>query len=181
MADLVHITSANVAARLRRNGIGATKLRHAPWAAHEPKSAVFAFPILPSFTLTHSWARELKRTGRTTLAAVDFRIPDGEPVFARHYLDKLAPMSASEAIGLVRSASDPRGYEILVPRRIDPREIVRIRGLSKVFGWRYFPAAKGKQPWLCDCPVCLPRGEVKARQQRQRLAARLAAAADKQA
>ena len=78
-----------------------------------------------------------------------------------------------EAVGLIRGSPDPRGYEIMLPRRVAPSEIVRARALPRAIGWRYFPEAKGKAPWLCDCPVCEPRGEVKAGRQRVRLAERM--------
>jgi hypothetical protein len=58
----------------------------------------------------------------------------------------------------------------MVPRRIVPGEIVRVRALPGAFGWRYYPAAKGRRPSLCDCPACVPRGEVRARRYRERVA-----------
>jgi hypothetical protein len=158
---LVHITAENVAKRIARNGIAPVH------------GFVWAFPIIESFTLTHAWSRELKRSGRTALAAIDFRVPDTEIVFARHYRDERQAMTAAEAVGYIRSRPDPRGYEIMLPRRVMPREIVRVRALPRPLGWRYFPDAKGKEPWLCDCIMCAPRGEVKARRQRERVAERM--------
>jgi hypothetical protein len=158
---LVHITGENLAKRIARNGI--TPVRGFVWA----------FPILESYTLTHSWSREMKRTGRTTLSAISFRVPDNEMVFARHYREQLQPMTAAEAVGYIRGRSDPRGYEIMLPRRVNPNDIARVRVLPKAIGWRYYPEAKGKAPWLCDCEVCVPRGEVKASRQRVRVAERI--------
>lgn len=165
MALLVHITAENIANRLVRNGIAPVH------------GFVWAFPILESYTLTHSWSRELKRMGRTTLAAMTFRVPDDEIVFACHYREERREMAAAQAVGLIRARPDPRGYEIMLPRRVEPSEIVRVRVLPKAVGWRYFPEAKGKAPWMCDCPVCSPRGEVKASRQRARVAERLRQAA----
>jgi hypothetical protein len=82
-------------------------------------------------------------------------------------------MTAAEAVGYIRSRPDPRGYEIMLPRRVLPREIVRVRALPSAFGWRYFPEAKGKAPWMCDCVMCISRGEVNARRQRERVAERI--------
>jgi hypothetical protein len=117
-----------------------------------------AFPILESYTLTQSWSREMKRTGRATLSAISFRVPDNEIVFAWHYREQSQAMTAAEAVGYIRGRSDPRGYEIMLPRRVNPNDIVRVRVLPKAIGWRYYPETKGKAPWLCDCEVCVPRG-----------------------
>ena len=157
----MHITAENLAKRITRNGI--TPLRGFVWA----------FPILKSYTLTHSWSRELKRTGMTTLAAISFRVPHDEIVFARHYREQRRAMTAAEAVGYIRGRSDPRGYEIMLPRRVKPGEIVRVRVLPKAIGWRYYPEAKGKSPWMCDCEFCSARGEVNASRQRARLAERI--------
>src|SRR5215813_9311896 len=68
--------------------------------------------------------------------------------------------------GYIRSRQDPRGYEIMLPRRVTPKEIVRVRVLPKAIGWRYYPEAKGKAPWMCNCELCAARGEVNASRQR---------------
>jgi hypothetical protein len=158
---LVHITAENLAKRLARNGI-------APVNGY-----VWAFPVLESYTLTHAWSREMKRLGRTSLAAITFRVPDGETVLARHYLEQPREMTAAEAVGVIRGQADPRGYEIMLPRRVAASEIVRVRALPKAVGWRYSPNAKGKAPWVCDCVMCRPQGEVKAARQRARVAEKM--------
>jgi hypothetical protein len=115
----------------------------------------------------------MKRTGRTTLSAISFRVSDNEIVYARHYREQRRAMTAAEAVGYIRSRPDPRGYEIMLPRRVTPSEIVRVRVLPKAIGWRYYPEAKGKAPWMCDCELCAARGEVNASRQRARLAERI--------
>src|SRR5262245_45946915 len=135
MTLLVHTTAENRAKRIARNGI--TPARGVVWA----------FPILQSHTLTHSWSREMKRTGRTTLSAVSFRVPDDEMVFARHYREQRRSMTVAEAVGYIRGRPDLRGYEIMLRRRVNPSEIVPVRVLPKAIGWRYYPEAKGKSPW----------------------------------
>jgi hypothetical protein len=82
-------------------------------------------------------------------------------------------MTAAAAVGYIHGRSDPRGFEIMLPRRVNPNDIVRVRVLPKAIGWRYYPEAKGKAPWPCDCEVCVPRGEVKASRQRVRVAERI--------
>lgn len=57
---------------------------------------------------------------------------------------------------------------VQLPRRVAPDEIIRIRTLPHAIGWRYWPGAKNQPMRLCDCPMCLPRREVKARRYRGR-------------
>jgi hypothetical protein len=176
MPLLVHIAPENQVSAIRCNGIAPTRWKPDPRDHPQCDRVVWAFPVLASHTLTLSWARELKRWGRTSLAAVTFRVPDTERVFAGHYGAGPVAMTAAEASGLIRAATDPRGYEVIVPRRIWPKEITRIQTLPRAFGWRYWPEAKGKPMRLCDCPVCTPRGETKAKDYRDRVLARIAAA-----
>ena len=129
-----------------------------------------------SYTLTHSWARELKRSGRTSLAAITFRLPDAETVCTRYYNAPPVAMTAAQAAGLILAMPDPRGHEIIVPRRIWPKEIVHVQSMPRAVGWRYWPDAKGKPMRMCDCPVCMPRGKVKARRYRERYRDRMRAA-----
>ena len=166
MARLVHITADTDAARIRRHGI---RPRRINWLIKGEDRFVWAFPVLESYTLTHQWARELKRWGRQTLAAVTFVLDDDEPVYVRHYLGEPIVATAAEAIGLVRAVQDPRGFEILVPRRIEPREIASVRTLPQAVGWRYAPTFKNSERYPCECPACAPRAEVKARRYRERI------------
>jgi hypothetical protein len=176
MPLLVHIAPANQASRIARNGIAPRRIPGGGAGSALPfDRAVWAFPVLPSYTLTHSWSRELKRTGATSLVAATFRTPDDEPVMARHYMRPPRLMTASEAAGFIASAEDPRGYEIMISRRITPSEILRVRPLPRAVGWRYHPGAKGRPAVMCDCPMCLPRGEVKARRFRERVYDRMRA------
>lgn len=169
MARLVHITADTDAARIRRHGI---RPRRLGWLVQGEDRFVWAFPVLESYTVTHQWARELKRWGRHTLAAVSFVIDDDETVYARHFNGPLITATAAQAIGLIRTVArgdDARGFEILVPRRIEPREIAYVRTLPKAVGWRYAPSFKNDERYPCDCPMCVPRAEVKARRYRDRI------------
>jgi len=171
MSLLVHIAPEPETKKIRRNGIAARRFANFI-DGHD--RFVWAFPVLPSYTLTHQWSRELKRWKGRTLAAVTFRIPDEETIFARHYLDRPAEMKAAEAAGVIRAADDPRGYEIIVPRRIAADEIVRVSVLPAAIGWRYWPEANNKPLRTCDCPMCIPHGEVNARRYRERVRAEIA-------
>ncbi|MFN3869735.1 MAG: hypothetical protein ACK4MF_11815, partial [Hyphomicrobiaceae bacterium] len=62
---------------------------------------MWAFPVLESYTLTHSWSRELKRWGKSTLVAVTFTISDDEPVFVAHYNRQPRLVTANEAVAIV--------------------------------------------------------------------------------
>lgn len=175
MVNLVHITADNQANRIRRNGIATTPISRSPGDPAPFDDVVYAFPVLPSYVLTHAWARELKRFGRTSLVAVTFSIDDAEPVLVGRYNLGHRLVSAAEAVGLVRAEPDPRGFEVLVPHRIAPGAIRRVANLPRAVGWRYWPGARGAPMRLCDCPACQPRGEVKARRYRRAVADRLAA------
>jgi hypothetical protein len=43
------------------------------------------------------------------------------------------------------------GYEVIIPRRIETSEILRIKSLPQVVGWRYQPGANGTPPCTCLC------------------------------
>ena len=105
-----------------------------------------------SYFATHQWLRELKRSGRSRIVAVYFRIPDSEIVEVGHYGQAHTAMTAAEAVALVASIADPLGYEVVVRRRIESGEVTRIREVSQVVGWRYFPGARGRAP--CPCDYC---------------------------
>lgn len=168
MTRLVHLAPESAAKRIRRNGIAPTRARH---PMHGYDRFVWAFPRLQSYAVSHQWLRELKRNGARTLVAVDIAMADDQPVLVGHFGSEPQLATASRAAGLVRAAPDPRGYEILVPRRIEAREIVRIRNLTQGIGWRYFPDAKAADRRPCDCPVCVPSGEIKGQRYRSRIPA----------
>lgn len=167
MPLFVHIAPESVAKRIRRSGIAASRREHTQYGAHD--RFVWAFPVLQSHTLTYQWGRELKRLGARTLVAVTFRLSDDEPVFAHRYNAEPRLVAASEAVAVIRAMDDPRGGQVVIPRRILSDEIVRVRPIPRAMGWRYFPEAKSADRRPCDCPMCAPRGEVKARRYRNRI------------
>lgn len=166
MPLFVHLAPEPYAKRIRRSGIRATRVRHRSEIADR---LVWAFPVIESFPLTYQWARELKRIGAHTLVAVTFRIPDEEPVYVHHYNAPPVRASAAEAVAFIRRMEDARGGEVMIPRRIEPDEIVHVRPLRRTFGWRYAPQAKDGERRPCDCPMCAPQGEVKAKRYRDRI------------
>ena len=160
MAEFVHITVAQSARRIERSGIAA---RSHGWAGGR---GVYCMPVLPSFTLTYQWVRELRRWHSGVLVGVHLRLPDDEPVTVGRYGAPPREATAARAVAAVRELDDPRGYEVFVPRAITSAEVRRIRDVPQGVGWRYLPAAHGRRP--CPCPSCLPRGGYKVAKLRRR-------------
>ena len=88
----------------------------------------------------------IEASSRGTIAAVYFRVPDEETVWVGHYKQTHQPMTAAQAGALVATTEEREGYEVIIPRRIKPAEIHRIRNLPQITGWRYYPRAHGKRP-----------------------------------
>ncbi|MER5867303.1 HEAT repeat domain-containing protein [Kitasatospora sp. NPDC002040] len=168
MATFVHLAPAAAAQRIRRAG-----LRADSWGQGGARG-VYCFPVLPSFTLTHQWLRELARHGNRGggMVAVHLRLDDHEPVLAGHYRERaqLAQRSvtAAEAVRLVRELDDPLGWEVFVPRAVPAREVRRVRTVPQGVGWRYAPGVHGTKP--CVCFGCRVRGGYGGRRLWERLA-----------
>ena len=105
---------------------------------------MYAMPVLPSYFLSHQWK---------TMIGVHFRVPDREPVVVGHYNAAHQAMTAARAVRIIMEAPDARGYEVVIPRKIEPKAIHAIRAVSQIVGWRYHPDSHGKHP--CGCPVCV--------------------------
>src|SRR5688572_15174548 len=131
MPTLVHIADARDVRKIERTGISPSR-----WRQPE-RRGVYAMPVLPNYFVSHQWMRELKRRGIRTMAGVYFRLPDREPVLVGHYGVQHRPMSASRAVRVIMDAADARGYEVLVPRKIEAREISGVRPVNRVVGWRF--------------------------------------------
>jgi hypothetical protein len=153
MVSFIHITDNKDEQLIMRNGIRAAKRRTGV-------RGVYATPVVPNFATTHQWARELKRRGIRTLICVQFKIPDEELVLVGQYNGEKLEMAAAEALGAVLNHTDPMGLEVIIPRSITAREVTRTYPAPRNTGWRYYPNAKGKQPF-CHCKWC-NRGEIRA-------------------
>jgi len=160
MAEFVHITRAKSARRIQCSGVAARSHGSAG------ERGVYCMPVLPSFTLTYQWVRELRRWHSGVLVAVNLRLPDDEPVTVGRYGASPHEAIAAQAVAAVRKLDDSRGYEVFVPRAITITEVRRIRDVPQGVGWRYLPAAHGRRP--CPCPACLPRGAYKVARLRRR-------------
>src|SRR5262245_58680725 len=145
MALFVHITSDKNIASIRNSGI-----RVSAYARDVPRS-VFAVPVTPNFVMTHQWLREMRRSGQRTLCAIYFRIPDDEVIYSGRYNQLHTKRTAARTVAWWLEATDTTGYEVLIPRKIDKREIVRVRHLRQVIGWRYSPESHSRP--FCGCIV----------------------------
>lgn len=150
---LVHVTAAKLEAKIRRGGLRA-------------KGGVYAFPVLPSFTLTHQWTREILKWTRQPMIGVYFRVPDDQSVRVGRYGQIMRSLPAVRAVAEIHSHADPRGVQIIVDRAVPARAITRVSALRGVIGWRHRPGAHGSKP--CGCPGCVARGEPGGRALRLR-------------
>ena len=157
MPQFIHLANAKDIASIERGGIRANSKA---WS----RIGVFAVPVLPSYTLTHQWLRELKRRGMKTLSAVQFFIPAREPVLVGHYRETPLETTASGAVGVFREHVSTLGLQVFIPRKVTAKEVRRVYTPSQVAGWRYHPEAHGRPPF-CGCKYCI-RGEIKNRKLR---------------
>jgi hypothetical protein len=150
MVDVVHLSPQQYARRAGRVGV--------PGRSHGRAGGrgVYVMPVLSSYVATHQWVRELQRSQRGPLSAVDVRLPDDESVLVGHYATRPEELPAARAAALLRELPDPRGWEVFLPRSIAAREVRRVRAIGQGLGWRYVPDAHGQRP--CTCDGCLPRG-----------------------
>lgn len=157
----VHLTREDRVSRILRAGLG--RLRR---GTSTLPSGIYATPVTRNFYVSHQWLRELRRRGPSPVAAIYFRIDDEEPVWVGHYGGRHQQMRAAEAVSTFLSADVKEGWEVLIPRRIGPQEIHRVRGLRQIVGWRYYPGAHGRKP--CACDFCT-RGAIGGARIRRRL------------
>jgi len=112
---------------------------------------IFAMPVTPHFPISHQWVREIKRWRRGMVVGIYFRIPDSEMVWVGRYNKPHQWMTAAQAAAHVMSQTTMTGVQAVIPRRIVPAEILRVRRLPQLVGWRHYPDAHGKCPRACEC------------------------------
>ncbi|MFE9246505.1 HEAT repeat domain-containing protein [Nocardiopsis sp. NPDC006938] len=135
MAMFVHLTPRANISRVRRSG---------PDTATGPGGTpgVYCFPVLPSYTVTHQWLRELTgHHGPRGLVGVYLTLADEQPVTVGHYDDSDGPrrMGAAEAVRIVAGLPEPRGWEVFIPRRVGRSEVHRIREVRRLAETRPHP------------------------------------------
>ena len=159
MPLFVHIADERDSASIKRSGLRLAK------GLPRTGGGIFAMPVISNFVLTHQWVRELKRQGFRTAVGVYFRIPKDQAVLVGQYNETKVSCSASEAAARFRS-EQKLGFETIIPRSIQPREVHAIRALPQTLGWRYFPGAHEKGIF-CGCEYCM-KGEYKSKSIRER-------------
>ena len=163
MARFIHLTDERLLTRLKKSGIGMTR-----WG--KSVRCVYATPVLQDFQVSHQWLRELKNKGIRTIGALQFTIPDAEEVLVGRYNEEPVEVSAAKAVKIFRDHATGLGLQVLVLRRIAPKEITRSYVPTQIVGWRYYPEAHGKPPF-CGYDFC-QRGLIKNRKIRQRYEAK---------
>lgn len=89
-------------------------------------------------------------------------------VYAGKYNEEHRHISLGEAIKEIMSLDDPLGYELIVDRKIEAKEVEKIRILPQKLGWRYFPSSHNKKP-TCSCPICIASGSIKGKRLRDKI------------
>lgn len=156
MPRLVHLVRASRARAIERAGIrgGAAQVLVSGGQASRVERAVFAMPLLPDFTVTYQWVRELRRWHGEKMMAVHFVLPSDEEVLVGRYNVAHERKPLRDAVREVLKA--PAGNEIVVTRSVRRSEVVGIRDVTQRVGWTAVPEAGAK--FDCICPVCVPAG-----------------------
>jgi hypothetical protein len=149
MPILVHLADERESSNILRNGIKIGKFRR----------GIFCMPVMQNFYLSHQWLRELKRRGVKSYVGVYFKADSKVKVFAGKYNTEHKYLELGQAIKEIQSIEDPLGYELIIERKIEAKEIVKIKNLPQNIGWRYKPRSNGLKP--CSCDYCI-RGTMKA-------------------
>lgn len=149
MPVLVHLSDQKNQAKIISSGIKIPKGGY----------GIYFMPHSDSFTISHQWARELKRSGIKNFIAIDFRVSSDELVWFGKFHEQHKQISLSKAISTFMNEEDKLGYEFFIERSITAKEILKVRKISKPIGWRYEPKAHGKEP--CPCPMCIQFGGYK--------------------
>jgi hypothetical protein len=156
MPTLVHLADERHTSKILNGGIRIGKYQ----------SGIYCMPVLQNFYVTHQWLRELKRGGVKTFVGVYFRVDSSQLVYAGKYNSHHKHISLGQAIKEIMSIDDPLGYELIIDRKIEPSEIVKVKNLPQTLGWRYKPYSHGIKP--CPCEFCI-KTSMKAESIRKRL------------
>ena len=149
MPTLVHFADEKRAKMILKTGLKLGKY----------SSGIYCMPVLQNFYVSHQWLRELKSSSVKTLIAVYFKVDTSELVYAGKYGTRHKLITLGKAIAEIKSIEDPLGYELIVDRKIEAKEVSRIKLLPQNIGWRYMPDSHNKKPCLCE--FCL-RGTIKS-------------------
>jgi hypothetical protein len=181
MPRLVHLARESTRRSIARAGIRGAAATVPVGAQRGVRldRAVYAMPVLPDFSTTFQWLRELRRWHGERMIAVHFTLPKDSEVWVGRYggPHRLAPVGAASRW----VAEHPLGAEVIVPRSISTGEIRAVRETTQLVGWTETPEPS---TWECLCQQCLPPGmpktmrRVRAAYDRAIAAARAAESAD---
>jgi hypothetical protein len=146
MATFVHIFPESEKASILKNGI---KVLKTSW---RNVNGVFLSPVTANYYYTHQWNREVLRLENVPRLAARVRISDDDIVYIGKYNERHQKVIASEAIKIVREHIALEGLEVILPRKVLPKEITKIYKPNRNVGWRYYPGSNGKKP--CGCDYC---------------------------
>jgi hypothetical protein len=155
MPILVHLADEKHSKKILNGGIKIGRTR----------KGIYCMPVLPNFYVTHQWLRELKSSGAKTLVGVYFRVDTSELVYAGKFSKPHRHIPLGEAIKEIMTLDDPLGYELIIDRKIESVEIIKIKHLSQIIGWRYMPDSHLKKP--CTCEFCT-KGTIKGNRLRKK-------------
>ncbi|QQO10360.1 hypothetical protein [Breznakiella homolactica] len=156
MSIFVHLTEERNKNKIIQNGIKTSKIHY----ENIPKG-VFCMPVINDFYATHQWLREIKQyNSGNEIIAVYFRIPDDDEVYYGKYTEKMIMGLSKEAHKTFLSLEDKMGFQTIIERKISSKEIIRIKNLPQVIGWRHYP--KSHERKRCLCPACLLKGSYKS-------------------
>ncbi|MBS1613011.1 MAG: hypothetical protein JST49_09340 [Bacteroidetes bacterium] len=158
MPVLVHLADEKESASIKRGGIKIGKYR----------KGIYCMPVLPDFYVSHQWLRELKRRGAKTYVGVYFKADSKMMVYAGYYNKEHRHITLGEAIKEIMSSDNPLGYELIIDRKIESKEIFKIKSLPQKIGWRYEPESHRKVP-SCGCQFCVSIGGIKRAKLREKL------------
>ena len=141
MACFVHFTDEKNKNSIIKNGIKTSNVH-----IDEIKKGLFCMPVIPDYYATHQWVREIKQySSGNIIIAIYFKIQDDENVLCGKYTEKLIETKAAEAHNIFISLEDKMGFQTIVLRNISKNEIVKIKNISQIFGWRHFPKSHEKK------------------------------------
>ncbi len=153
---LLHLTPVTQSAAILRGGISAKPTR-LEVGGKSGIRGVYAMPIVADFWTTYQWLRELRSEHGQRMVAVHFRIPDAELVHVGCYWQTHHTTTAAEAAAWVMA--NPKGAEVVVPRKIDKKEILRVVEPRQLVGWTKSPDPLPTAH--CVCFGCLGSGDPK--------------------
>jgi hypothetical protein len=157
MAVFVHFADENNKDSIEKNGIKINIVHY-----EQISKGVFCMPVISDFYATHQWVREIKQyNSGNEIIAIYFKIPDDEVVFFGKYNEKLEKIKATGTHKIFIDLEDKMGFQTIITRKILKNEIIKIKNIPQIIGWRHFP--KSHERKRCLCPACLAFGSYNSK------------------